>query len=86
MGGQTILLHAVFLTNHYMTKQYIMYKSKAACQTVITIALVARPNRAERKYVLSKNLYNHRLCLRSSYNGNMFTLPKLQQFPGKLIQ
>lgn len=54
MGGQTILLHAVFLTNHYMTKQYIMYKSKAACQTVITIALVARPNRAERKYVLSK--------------------------------
>lgn len=40
MGGQTILLHAVFLTNHYTTKQcvHVLYKPKAACQALITIA------------------------------------------------
>ena len=52
MGGQTILLHAVFfLTNRYMTKQYvhILYKSEAACQALITVALAARRNRGEKE-------------------------------------
>lgn len=59
MGGQTVLLHAVFLTNHYTTKQYlhILEKSKVACQASITIALVARMNAAERKSVPSKSVH-----------------------------
>lgn len=58
MGRQTILLHAVFLTNHYTTEQcaHILYKSKAACQALITIALAAWLNRAQRKYVHSKSV------------------------------
>ena len=58
MGGQTILLHAVFLTNHYTTEQcaHILHKSKAACQALITIVLAAQLNRAKRKYVHSKSV------------------------------
>lgn len=65
MGGQTILLHAVFLTNHYMTKQcaHILYKSKAACQALITIARDARLNRDERGNMCYPNLSTNRLCL-----------------------
>lgn len=72
MGGQTILLHAVFLTNHYTTKQYkhILYKSKAACQTLITIALVAQTAN-----ICILNLYANRWGLGSLFNGNMFSLP-----------
>lgn len=51
MGGQTILLHAVFLTNDYTNKQYarILYTSKAECQALITIAPFERLNRARRE-------------------------------------
>lgn len=51
MGGQTILLHAVFLTNDYTNKQYarILYTSKAACQALITIAPFERLTRARRE-------------------------------------
>lgn len=61
MGGQTILLHAVFLTNHYMTKQYthILYKPKAPCQALITIVPVAQLNRAESKYVHSESVHQY---------------------------
>lgn len=50
-GGQTILLHAVFLTNDYTNKQYarILYTSKAACQALITIAPFERLTRARRE-------------------------------------
>lgn len=51
MRGQTILLHAVSLTNDYTTKQYVhmMYESKAACQAWITIGQAQALNRVKRK-------------------------------------
>lgn len=56
MGGRAILLlHAVFLTNHYMGKQYanILYKSEVACQALISFLWPWLPcgNRAPGKCV-----------------------------------
>lgn len=83
MGGRTILLHAVFLTNDYTTKQcaHILYKSKAARQALITVAPLEKLSKAERKYM------NSRMCASIGYvyvpyNGKMFNSLKLQQFSG----
>lgn len=69
MRGQTILLHAVSLTNDYTTKQYVhmMYESKAACQAWITVGQAQALNRKIWE-LLS-------LCLFYLCNGTMFTLP-----------
>lgn len=79
------MLHAVFLSNHYMTKQYalMLYKSKAACQALITIALAARLNRAKKeicaKSICTPQGYVHVLYIM----GTCLPFRNLSNFPEK---